>query len=146
MVNVDENITEASEARDRCHERVVALSRTGWALEEDRFLQSFDQTALGSRRFIEELIKFSRSEPDFSTAFQLIQEQKILRREGTGVGPGIKVNREWTSSDVVKAMAAREKSTAVPLQEKSVNTQMGPSKRQFPVYQVSCRLCALGTS
>ena len=73
MVSSTRGANESACSRDRTHERVVALSKTAWALDEQTFSQYFDQAALDSRRFLEELIKFARSEPRFDVAFPLIE-------------------------------------------------------------------------
>ena len=125
--------------RDQTLERQSALLKSSWALDSDALRLHFDEEALNSRRFLEELIKFSRLESQFDTALPLIEAAQQQRKAGAVPRVGIPIGREWATSDILDAMAFHEASRHPPvLRDLSTNARKGPGKRrrEFEVHRV----------
>ncbi len=89
---------------DQTQQKLDSLSRGPWSLTEDKLRQSFpspNQPITQSRRFLAELLKFSKLGVPFSQALQSINAERCDRRENR---PARKDPEKWYCTDVTQAM------------------------------------------
>ena len=104
--NVLETINKSRKpSGDQTQQKLDSLASGPWSLTADKLQQSFpspNHSITQSRRFLAELLKFSKSGVPFPQALQAIDAERRDRRENR---PPRKVPESWYSSDVTQAMA-----------------------------------------